>query len=82
VEAVQALIAAGAPVNQADKFGYTPLLYASTVNFGDSRMVDLLLRSGADPNLRNKQGKTPLAQAKAYKFSQIQEALAHAGARE
>ncbi len=79
---VWALLAAGVPVNQADKFGYTPLLDASTVDFGDSRMVDLLLRSGANPNLRNKQGKSPMSQAKAYKFNEIQEALARAGARE
>ncbi len=81
-DAARVLIAAGVPVNQADSFGYTPLLYASTVDFGDSRMVDLLLRSGADPNLRDKAGKTALAQAKAYHYNYIQASLKKAGARE
>jgi ankyrin repeat protein len=82
VEAAQALIAAGVAVNQTDSYGYTPLLYASTVDFGDSRMVDLLLSAGANPNLRNKQGKTALGQAKAYRFSYIEASLERAGARE
>lgn len=82
IEAAQALIAAGVPVNQKDNFGYTPLLYASTVDFGDSRMVDLLLRSGADPSTRSKDGKTALTQAKMFRSSYIQASLERAGARE
>ncbi len=82
LEAAQALIAAGVPVNQADQFGYTPLLYASTIDFGDSRMVDLLLHAGADPSIRNKEGRTALAQAKAYQYKYIQASLEKAGARE
>ena len=81
VEAAQALIAAGAPLNDADKHGYTPLLCASTVDFGDDRMVNLLLKAGADPTLRTKAGETPLSQAKRYHYAHIEAALEKAGAR-
>ena len=81
VEAAQALIAAGAPVNDADKFGYTPLLYASTVDFGDDRMVNLLLKAGADPALKSKAGETALSQARRFKYAHIQAALEKGGAK-
>jgi ankyrin repeat protein len=73
--AAQLLIAAGAPVNDVDKHGYSPLLYASTVDFGDDRMVKLLLRAGANPKIRAKTGETALEQAKRFKYAHIQTAL-------
>jgi ankyrin repeat protein len=75
VSAAQLLIAVGAPVNDLDKYGYTPLLYASTVDFGDDSMVKLLLKAGADPKVRAKAGETALSQAKRYKYPHIQSAL-------
>ena len=41
------LIEHGANVNAVDKNGMTPLLYAASIDFGDSAMVDLLVKSGA-----------------------------------
>ncbi len=81
-EAAQVLIAAGVPLNDTDKHGYTPLLYASTVDFGDDRMVKLLLKAGADPKMRAKTGETALSQAKRFRYPYIQTALEAAGARE
>ena len=81
VESAQALIKAGAPLNDVDKHGYTPLLYASTVDFGDERMVNLLLRSGADPKARAKTGETPLSQAKRYKYPHIRAVLSEKGVK-
>ena len=82
VEAAQALIAAGAAVNDVDKHGYTALLYPSTVDFGDDRMVQLLLKAGADSKVKSKSGDTALSQARRFKYGQIQAALEKGGARE
>jgi ankyrin repeat protein len=82
VEAAQTLIAAGVPLNETDKHGYTPLLYASTVDFGNGRMVNLLLRDGADPKVRTRAGETALSQAKWFQYPHIRSALEKAGARE
>jgi ankyrin repeat protein len=55
-EAAQALLAGGADVNAVDRFGYTPLLYAATIDFGDAKTATALLRAGADPNVKDKAG--------------------------
>ena len=81
-EASQVLIGEGVSLNNADKHGYAPLLYAATVDFGDDRMVNLLLRAGADAKVRSKAGETPLSQAKRYRYPHIQAALETAGARD
>ena len=82
VDAARALIVAGAPLNDVDKHGFTPLLYASSIDFGDDRMVKLLLASGADPKVRTKAGETALSQARRFQYPHIQAALEKAGVRE
>jgi len=62
--AAKALLAAGANVNAVDRFGYTPLLYAATVDFGNADTVGPLLAAGADPSLKGKDGKSAEMQAK------------------
>lgn len=79
-DAVQALLAAGADVNAVDRFGYTPLLYAATLDFGDAATAEVLLQAGADPNITNKEGKTPLVQAREYPY--IRAALEKASAKQ
>jgi ankyrin repeat protein len=54
----QALLDAGADVNQQTEYGWTPLLTA--VNNRNYRLAKVLLDRGADPNLANKGGWTPL----------------------
>jgi uncharacterized protein len=71
VEVAQLLIARGADVNHADKIGFTPLLYAASIDFGDSAMVDLLLKSGAHADVRTKDGLTALDLARKYKHSHL-----------
>jgi ankyrin repeat protein len=67
-EAIKALLAGGAAVNAVDRFGYTPLQYAATIDFGDSATVTALLNAGADPNIKDKEGKTALAHAQDYPY--------------
>jgi ankyrin repeat protein len=50
----------GADVNFEDSYGYTPLLLAASIDYGDSAMLNLVLASGARIDARNKQGETAL----------------------
>jgi ankyrin repeat protein len=68
---VQALLEAGHDFNGSDKWGWTPLLWASY--YGQTKMVQFLLDKGANPNAvtQKKWGKfvpgyTPLLLASYY----------------
>ncbi len=80
VEIAQLLIARGADVNHADKIGFTPLLYAASIDFGDSAMIDLLLKSGAHADVRTKDGLTPLDLARKYQHTHLIGSLEASGA--
>jgi ankyrin repeat protein len=58
LEAARALLDAGADVNQATRYGWTPLL-AATHN-RNYKLGAFLIERGADVNLANKGGWTPL----------------------
>lgn len=58
-ELARLLIARGADVNRVDG-GMTPLLYAASIDHGDSAIVDLLLKAGARPDVRGPDGLTAL----------------------
>jgi ankyrin repeat protein len=79
VDLAQLLIARGADVNRTDKIGFTPLLYAASIDFGDSAMIDLLLKSGARADVRTKEGLTALDLARKYKHTHLIASLEAAG---
>ena len=54
----RALLKAGAPVNQVQRDGSTPLHGAAY--YGQVRIVKLLLSSGADPTIKNRWDNTPI----------------------
>ena len=58
IESARKLLDAGADINQATEYGWTPLLTA--VNNRNYRLAMLLLERGADVNRANKGGWTPL----------------------
>src|SRR5215831_13170260 len=72
---VPILAAAHVPINDMDDNGFTPLMYAATIDFGDEDVLKALLKAGADKTIRNYEGRTPLAQAKHYKHSRLESAL-------
>lgn len=74
-EVIPALVEAGVPLNAADESGYTPLMYAATIDFGHAEAVKTLLRAGADRNIRNGEGRTALEQARHYEHALIESAL-------
>jgi ankyrin repeat protein len=56
----------GANVNAIGKAGYTPLLLAASIDFGDTEMMKLLLKVGARVDIKNPDGKTALDLAREY----------------
>jgi ankyrin repeat protein len=56
VEAIRAILAAGADVNAANDFGATALMWGIT----DAEKVRVLLAAGADVRAKSKMGRTPL----------------------
>jgi ankyrin repeat protein len=73
--AARVLIERGADLNHVDKKGMTPLLYAASIDYGDSAMIDLLLKSGANRNARTKEGQTAAALARHYKHIHLYKSL-------
>jgi ankyrin repeat protein len=69
------LAQAGVPLNEVDDFGYTPLMYAATIDFGDAELVKELRRAGADLKIRNDEGRTALEQAHFLHHAQLEAAL-------
>src|SRR5262249_8376814 len=74
-EMVRILAAAGVPLDQPDKHGFTPLMYAASIDYGNAEMVKALLAAGAARNVKAKDGKTALSQAKRFRYPYIVEAL-------
>jgi len=71
LELTRLLIERGANVNRVGRSGMTPLLYAASIDFGDSEMIELLLKSGAQPNAVTKDGLTALDLARKYKHTHL-----------
>jgi len=72
---IPVLAAAHVPLDDVDDFGFTPLMYAATVDLGDTDTLKALLKAGADRRVRSPEGRTPLDQAKRLKHAQLVEAL-------
>jgi len=63
------------PLDDIDDFGFTPLMYAATLDHGNTETIEELLKAGADQSIRNLEGRTPLQQARRLKHSQLADAL-------
>lgn len=66
VEAVRALLDAGADVNAKDVRGMTPLMFAVSSEVQDPTLVKMLLARGARAGERSKAGETPLDWARKF----------------
>jgi ankyrin repeat protein len=74
-DVIPELAKAGVAINAVDEHGYTPLMYAATIDFGDTTTIDALLASGADRTIRNASGRTPLQQAQRLGLLRLAQAL-------
>lgn len=72
---IPVLAKAGVHINATDDFGYTPLMYAATIDQGDAEALKALLAAGADRSIRNDEGRTALEQARRFKHSDLVNAL-------
>lgn len=63
------------PCNRPSDAGYTPLMYAATVDVGGTETLKALLAAGASRSLRNAPGRTPIQQARFYHHAGIVDAL-------
>ena len=78
VEAIEALLAAGADPNVPDNEGRTPLHWASTNE--NPAVIEMLLAAGADSKVRDSSNATPLRWAIRHENVAAIEALLAAGA--
>ena len=74
-DVAQTLIDLGADVNHRDKFGMTPLLWSSLLDYGSSTMSELLLRAGAGRDARTPEGFSALDLARRHGYPHIERVL-------
>jgi ankyrin repeat protein len=72
---IPVLAKAGVPINARDENGFTPIMYAATIDFGDEETIRALINAGADASLRNDEGRTALQQARHHKHTRLEAAL-------
>jgi hypothetical protein len=82
IEAVDALIAAGADLKARDGMGSTTLMFAAYNEAGDDKLVKRLLALGVDPSAKNQKGETALQWAMKRGSTPAVQALQKAGASE
>ena len=63
-DVIPELVRSGVDINAIDDAGFTPLMYAATIDFGDTATLSALLAAGADKTIKNESGRTPLQQAR------------------
>lgn len=66
LDLVRLFLQRGADVNRVGRAGYTPLMFAASIDFGQTAMLDLLLSAGARLDMRSPAGKTALDLASEY----------------
>jgi hypothetical protein len=79
VQAMEALAAAGADMNLADRMGMTPLHFAARTN--DPRIASALIRHGAKVDVVDKFGCTPMHDATHARNENVIALLVGAGAK-
>jgi ankyrin repeat protein len=74
---IDVLLKRGAKVNHVDNLGMTPLLYAASIDFGETVVLEKLIAAGADLNAKTKEGLTALDLAKSYRHETMANLLSH-----
>jgi ankyrin repeat protein len=74
-DVIPVLAEAKVPLNAIDDAGFTPIMYASTIDFGDAGVLKALLKAGADPKIRNDDKRTALEQARHFGHRELAAAL-------
>jgi len=69
------LVKARVAVNEKDKDGFTPLMYAASLDFGETDTLKALLKAGAKGDIPNNEGRTPRQQAQFLHLRNLESAL-------
>lgn len=72
---IPVLVKAGVELDAVDDNGFTPLMYAATLDYGDTKTLEALLAAGADPAIADYDNRTPLSQARRFKHAQHEAVL-------
>jgi ankyrin repeat protein len=80
-DVVRVLLAHGADVNHVDSYGMTPLLYAASIDFGETAVVEQLVAAGADLTVKTREGLTALELARRYRHEPTARVLAARSSR-
>jgi ankyrin repeat protein len=72
---VPILASAGVNVNAQDEHGFTPVMYAATIDFGDTTVLRAILKAGADPAIRNEDGRTAIEQTRHFRHVNLETVL-------
>ena len=70
-EIIPILVANGVPIDEMDGAGFTPLMYAATINFGEGHALEELIRAGADLTIENPDGLTALEQTRKLNYTHL-----------
>jgi ankyrin repeat protein len=73
--AIPLLAKAKVPINAIDDNGFTPLHYAASIDFGDTKVLDALLAAGANPKELDFKNRTPLQHAVRLRHANLAKAL-------
>jgi ankyrin repeat protein len=74
-EVIPILAAARVPVDAMDDFGLTPLMYAATLDHGNTKTAEALLKAGADRRIRNDERRTAFDEARRHKHVRLENVL-------
>jgi ankyrin repeat protein len=74
-EIIPILAAAHVPLDAMDDFGLTPLMYAATLDHGNTKTAEALLKAGADRRIRNDEKRTAFDEARRYKHIRLENIL-------
>jgi ankyrin repeat protein len=79
-EMIRVLLNAGARVNDKDKRGMTPLMFAASSETQDAEVIKMLLAAGADTKVKTTVGETAMDWALKFKNPAVMAELKKAGA--
>ncbi len=80
-ELIPVLLDAKVPLDDTDDNGFTALMYAATLDFGDTKTLEALLEAGADTSIRDFKNRAPLQQSRRLHHANIEAKLRAKGAR-
>lgn len=74
-QVIPILAAAKVPLNEVDDNGFTALMYAASIDFGNTQTLEALLAAGADTAIKDYKNRSALDQARRLKHTALEQTL-------